>query len=232
MKSCAGDSAPGAPSAWARSTSSASPRASWRRSRERGARPEHAPVRLRGGPPLLGGRGAGRGERGGPRPAHRPARPPPPPRRGYGDRPRRAQARRHRGRRRALRPRRPERRRGVPGAGPDDGEHRRRGLGAPGAEARRRSAGAGPRVGGPDALRRVLWRCEMIGDPVVELTRVYHASAAHRLAHPALSDAANASVYGACARPHGHNYYIEVTVAGRPDPVTGMAVDLDVVVVA
>ena len=66
----------------------------------------------------------------------------------------------------------------------------------------------------------------MIKDPVVELTRVYHASAAHRLAHPALSDAANASVYGACARPHGHNYYIEVTVTGRPDPVTGMAVDL------
>ena len=69
----------------------------------------------------------------------------------------------------------------------------------------------------------------MIGDPVVELTRVYHASAAHRLAHPALSDAANASVYGACARPHGHNYYIEVTVAGRPDPVTGMAVDRAVI---
>ena len=66
----------------------------------------------------------------------------------------------------------------------------------------------------------------MIKDPVVELTRVYHVSAAHRLASPALSDEANAALYGACTRPHGHNYYVEVTVAGRPDPVTGMAVDL------
>src|SRR3989304_4866587 len=61
---------------------------------------------------------------------------------------------------------------------------------------------------------------------MVELTRVYHVSAAHRLASPALSDEANAALYGTCTRPHGHNYYVEVTVAGRPDPVTGMAVDL------
>ncbi|OGL23777.1 MAG: hypothetical protein A3G44_19390 [Candidatus Rokubacteria bacterium RIFCSPLOWO2_12_FULL_73_47] len=66
----------------------------------------------------------------------------------------------------------------------------------------------------------------MIGGPMVELTRVYHVSAGHRLASPALSEAANAALYGPCARPHGHNYYVEVTVAGRPDPVTGMAVDL------
>lgn len=61
---------------------------------------------------------------------------------------------------------------------------------------------------------------------MVELTRVYHFSAAHRLEHPALSPEANAARYGACHRPHGHNYDLEVTVAGRPDPVTGMAVDL------
>ena len=61
---------------------------------------------------------------------------------------------------------------------------------------------------------------------MVELTRVYHFSAAHRLENPALSPEANAARYGACHRPHGHNYYLEVTVAGRPDPVTGMAVDL------
>lgn len=60
----------------------------------------------------------------------------------------------------------------------------------------------------------------------VEITRVYHFSAGHRLAHPRLSADANAALYGACARPHGHNYYVEVTVAGRPDPLTGMAVDL------
>ena len=60
----------------------------------------------------------------------------------------------------------------------------------------------------------------------VELTRVYHFSAAHCLANPRLSPADNALLYGPCARPHGHNYYLEVTVAGVPDPHTGMAVDL------
>ena len=59
---------------------------------------------------------------------------------------------------------------------------------------------------------------------MLELTRVYHFSAGHRLADPALSDEANEVLYGACYRPHGHNYYLEVTVAGQPDPVTGMAV--------
>ena len=60
----------------------------------------------------------------------------------------------------------------------------------------------------------------------VTLTRVYHFSAAHELAHPGLSREENAALYGACHRPHGHNYYLEVRVAGAPDPVTGMAVDL------
>ncbi len=64
---------------------------------------------------------------------------------------------------------------------------------------------------------------------MLELTRVYHFSAGHRLADPALSDEANEALYGQCFRPHGHNYYLEVTVAGRPDPLTGMAVDLGVI---
>jgi 6-pyruvoyltetrahydropterin/6-carboxytetrahydropterin synthase len=58
------------------------------------------------------------------------------------------------------------------------------------------------------------------------LTRVYHFSAGHRLENPALGADENARLYGACARPHGHNYYVEVTVAGQPDPVTGMLVDV------
>jgi 6-pyruvoyltetrahydropterin/6-carboxytetrahydropterin synthase len=61
----------------------------------------------------------------------------------------------------------------------------------------------------------------------VELTRVYHFSAAHCLANPALSEADNAALYGPCARPHGHNYYLEVTVAGVPDATTGFAIDLE-----
>jgi 6-pyruvoyltetrahydropterin/6-carboxytetrahydropterin synthase len=56
---------------------------------------------------------------------------------------------------------------------------------------------------------------------------VYHFSAAHRLASPALDAAENAALYGPCARPHGHNYYLEVTVAGVPDALTGFAVDLE-----
>ena len=60
----------------------------------------------------------------------------------------------------------------------------------------------------------------------VELTRAYHFSAGHCLASPTLGADENARIYGPCHRPHGHNYYVEVTVAGTPDPVTGMAVDL------
>ncbi|HET7874806.1 MAG TPA: 6-carboxytetrahydropterin synthase [Methylomirabilota bacterium] len=58
------------------------------------------------------------------------------------------------------------------------------------------------------------------------LTRRYRFSAGHRLAHPALSDEDNARLYGQCVRQHGHNYVLEVTVAGDLDPVTGMSADL------
>jgi 6-pyruvoyltetrahydropterin/6-carboxytetrahydropterin synthase len=66
----------------------------------------------------------------------------------------------------------------------------------------------------------------MAPERTVAITRVYHFSAAHRLANAAMSDEANEALYGACARLHGHNYYLEVTVTGTPDPLTGMAVDL------
>ena len=38
----------------------------------------------------------------------------------------------------------------------------------------------------------------------------------------------NEAVFGRCANRngHGHNYTLEVTVAGEPDPVTGFVVDL------
>jgi 6-pyruvoyltetrahydropterin/6-carboxytetrahydropterin synthase len=61
---------------------------------------------------------------------------------------------------------------------------------------------------------------------MIELTRVYHFSAAHRLQNPRWDAARNEAIYGGCARAHGHNYYVEVTVGGQPDPVTGMAADL------
>ena len=64
---------------------------------------------------------------------------------------------------------------------------------------------------------------------MIEITRIYHFSAAHRLFSPGLGSARNVELYGPCARPHGHNYYVEVTLAGEPDPSTGMAVDLGLV---
>jgi 6-pyruvoyltetrahydropterin/6-carboxytetrahydropterin synthase len=61
---------------------------------------------------------------------------------------------------------------------------------------------------------------------MIEITRVYHFSAAHRLVNPRFDDVHNVELYGPCTRPHGHNYYVEVTLGGEPDPLTGMAVDL------
>ena len=60
------------------------------------------------------------------------------------------------------------------------------------------------------------------------LTVKTHFSAAHRLAIPSLSFEENQEIYGKCARPngHGHNYHLEVTVAGEIDERTGMLVDL------
>jgi 6-pyruvoyltetrahydropterin/6-carboxytetrahydropterin synthase len=59
------------------------------------------------------------------------------------------------------------------------------------------------------------------------LTRTFHFSAGHRLANSDLSEAENLATYGPCFRSHGHNYLLEVTVGGTPDPVSGMAADLD-----
>jgi 6-pyruvoyltetrahydropterin/6-carboxytetrahydropterin synthase len=57
-------------------------------------------------------------------------------------------------------------------------------------------------------------------------TEQFEFSAAHRLHCPRLSDAENLATFGKCnnLRGHGHNYVIEVVVAGRPDTVTGLLV--------
>ena len=62
----------------------------------------------------------------------------------------------------------------------------------------------------------------------VHLTRRYWFSASHRLHHPALPEEENRELYGKCNNPggHGHNYFLEVTVAGPIDPRTGMTVNL------
>ncbi len=64
--------------------------------------------------------------------------------------------------------------------------------------------------------------------PRVQVTRRVHFSAAHRLHRPDWSDERNQEVFGACANPnwHGHNYELDVTVAGPIDPETGYVLDL------
>ena len=60
------------------------------------------------------------------------------------------------------------------------------------------------------------------------LSRKAEFSASQVCANPAFDDAENYRIYGNAANPngHGHNYVVEVTVAGEPDPVTGMVFDL------
>ena len=60
------------------------------------------------------------------------------------------------------------------------------------------------------------------------LTKVYEFAASHRLHVPSYSDEKNVELFGKCNNPagHGHNYVLEVTVEGTPDPETGMMVDL------
>jgi 6-pyruvoyltetrahydropterin/6-carboxytetrahydropterin synthase len=67
--------------------------------------------------------------------------------------------------------------------------------------------------------------------PEVTVTRLLRFNAAHRVHNPALSDAENARLFGKCNNPngHGHNYTLEVSVTGEPDPVTGYVLDLAVV---
>ena len=63
---------------------------------------------------------------------------------------------------------------------------------------------------------------------IAHLTRRYRFSASHRLHDERLPADENARLYGKCNSPygHGHNYVLEVTVAGPIDPATGMVYDL------
>src|SRR5664279_3041934 len=63
---------------------------------------------------------------------------------------------------------------------------------------------------------------------MIELTRRATFSASHYYWNDAWSPEKNEQVFGRCARRngHGHNYTLEVTVSGDPDPVTGFVVDL------
>lgn len=63
---------------------------------------------------------------------------------------------------------------------------------------------------------------------MVLLSRTIHFNAAHRLFNPARSEEWNRATYGdsANAAGYGHNYGLDVSVAGDADPATGMLVNL------
>jgi 6-pyruvoyltetrahydropterin/6-carboxytetrahydropterin synthase len=60
------------------------------------------------------------------------------------------------------------------------------------------------------------------------ITRKIEFSASHVCSNPRLSDEENQRLFGPAANPrgHGHNYVVEVSLRGEPDPVTGMVFDL------
>ena len=60
------------------------------------------------------------------------------------------------------------------------------------------------------------------------VTRREVFSASHRLHNPELSDEENINIFGKCNNKngHGHNYTLEVVVAGEVNSKTGYVVDL------
>lgn len=60
------------------------------------------------------------------------------------------------------------------------------------------------------------------------ITRKVEFSASHVCRSEQLSEEQNVHLYGAAANRngHGHNYVVEVSLEGDPDPVTGMVLDL------
>lgn len=63
---------------------------------------------------------------------------------------------------------------------------------------------------------------------MILLTRKAEFSASHFYWNDRWSEEENRRAFGKCANRngHGHNYTVEVTVAGDVDPVTGFVVDL------
>ena len=66
-----------------------------------------------------------------------------------------------------------------------------------------------------------------LSTPLVEVTRGYQFSAAHRLHSARFSLAENARIYGRCNNPngHGHTYRLEVTIRGPVSRATGKISD-------
>jgi 6-pyruvoyltetrahydropterin/6-carboxytetrahydropterin synthase len=60
------------------------------------------------------------------------------------------------------------------------------------------------------------------------ITKRFHFSASHRLFKQNLNDDENEKLYGKCSNlnGHGHNYILEVTIAGEPELENGYIMDL------
>jgi 6-pyruvoyltetrahydropterin/6-carboxytetrahydropterin synthase len=56
--------------------------------------------------------------------------------------------------------------------------------------------------------------------PMIRLSQKFEFCASHRLYNPALSEEQNRQTFGKCSNPHGHghNYELQVTLRGKPDP--------------
>lgn len=63
---------------------------------------------------------------------------------------------------------------------------------------------------------------------MVYITKQVKFSAGHRLYNPEFSAEENDRIYDKCNNPrgHGHNYTLEVTLCGNPDPKIGYLYDL------
>lgn len=77
-----------------------------------------------------------------------------------------------------------------------------------------------------DARTAVADRRAMTSSTTVLVSRRESFNAAHQLRDPRLSEADNRRLYGKCANLHGHNYVLEVVIAGEIDQTTGYVVDL------
>ena len=76
----------------------------------------------------------------------------------------------------------------------------------------------------PEAPRAMMML--MTSSATVLISRRESFNAAHQLCDPGLSDEENHRVFGKCANLHGHNYVLEVVVAGQVGQATGYVFDL------
>jgi 6-pyruvoyltetrahydropterin/6-carboxytetrahydropterin synthase len=77
-----------------------------------------------------------------------------------------------------------------------------------------------------DADTAVADRTPRTSSTTVLVSRRETFNAAHQLRDPDLSEDENQRLFGKCANLHGHNYVLEVVVAGEVQQATGYVLDL------